>query len=70
MSGGSEDGGGANVELDSAISDVTGLSGRAMIEALIAGQEGHRSRRCLHPDRRLSHAQGWRLLSGPRPRAL
>ena len=34
------------------------------------GQEGHRSRRRLHPDRRLSHAQAWRLLSGPRPRAL
>ena len=28
----------ANIKLDSAISDVTGLSGRAMIEALIAGE--------------------------------
>ncbi len=28
----------ANINLDSAISDVTGLSGRAMIEALIAGE--------------------------------
>src|SRR5246127_1636107 len=28
----------ANIKLDSAISDVTGVSGRAMIEALIAGE--------------------------------
>ena len=28
----------ANVKLDSAISDVTGVSGRAMVEALIAGE--------------------------------
>ncbi|MFL5335568.1 MAG: IS110 family transposase [Geminicoccaceae bacterium] len=28
----------ANIKLDSAVSDITGLSGRAMIEALIAGQ--------------------------------
>jgi transposase len=56
----------ANIRLDSALSDIMGMSERRMIEAMIKGVRGGG----VDPDRHLSHAQGRNLPSRPRRRLL
>jgi transposase len=71
----------ANIKLDSVLTDLMGKSGRAMLEALIAGETNPaklagladrrvHGRRGLDPCCHLPHAQRRHDVPGPRPRSL